>query len=113
MSGVMENNACVFMGHCDAALLRCKRELRMLGTLLNAYHCQTPFPESAWTDIAFDPATGAPTPGGYNMTAHSSSFEYFLSFEDKRAMITMIMPVFLFQILADQHEQVFAGSDWA
>jgi hypothetical protein len=112
MAGVMENNVCIFTGECDAALLRTKRELKMLGALLNAFHCQTPFPDSDWTDVACDGATGVPTENTYNMTSHGSSFQYILSIQAKRAKLTVVMPMFLFQFFADQHEQAFAAYDW-
>jgi hypothetical protein len=107
MTPRLENNVCYFTGECDEEIMRSKDSVRIIGLLVNAYHCQTRFPESAWT--ALDNSVTS-----YNLSAGSSSIQYLMSFDGGVAKIMLTMPIFLFQIFADQHENVYslAISNW-
>ena len=108
MTALLENSICQFTAECDEALLRSKDSVRLVGMLVNEFHCQTRFPESTWTKMENSITT-------YNLTSGSSSVEYLLSMDASKAKITLLMPIFLFQIFAEQHEHVYslAVSRWA
>jgi len=105
MTPRLENNVCYFMGECDEELLRSKNSIRMIGVLANSFHCQTRFPESVWAKMENSICL-------YNLSANSSSVQYLLSFEGNRAKITLMMPIFLFQFFAEQHEHIYSLAGW-